>query len=187
MNLITDAATEPISVAEFKLNAKVDGTSEDATTIPLYILAARKHFEKATDRALITQTWEIAMERVPSRFYFPIAPIQSVTSVKYLDGAGVEQTLATTDYALNLDSRVPQLKVINKPSISTDEIRNFIVRFVAGYGDDATDVPGDIRQAILYMATQMYENRLPVVQGRVVNEVPMTFNMLTDQHKFHQL
>lgn len=187
MKLITDSASEPVSVTDFKMNAKVDGTSEDATTIPLYIQAARAYFEKATDRALITQTWEDTSERVPSRYYFPITPIQSVTSVKYLDGAGVEQTLSSSDYSLDLDGRIPQIKIISKPSISTNEIRNFIVRFVAGYGDNATDVPASIRQAIMYMATNMYENRLPVVQGRMVNEVPMTFNMLCDQYKFHRL
>lgn len=186
MVLITDAAAEPISVADFKTHAKVDGSSEDATTIPLYIAAARKHFEAMTNRALITQTWEIYFDHVPKYIYFPITPVQSVTYIKYLDGSDSEQTLDASSYKVDTNSYCHRVEIIDKPSI-TSRIAGFWVRFVAGYGDAATDVPDDIIQAVTYMATQFYDNRTPVVTGTVVNEVPGTFDALCRPHKFYSI
>jgi len=183
---ITDAAVEPISVTDFKTNTKVDGTGEDASTIPLYIGAARRHFEAKTDRILMTQTWEEYYDYAPSYVYIQKAPLQSVTHIKYLDEDDVEQTLATASYTVDTKGVCPRIKIIDKPTVS-DKINNFWVRFVVGYGDASTDVPQDMIMAVTYMASHFYENRLPIVSGTVVNEVPMTFKSLTDPHRFYAI
>lgn len=179
--LITDAAVEPISTTEAKLDARVDGASEDSL-VSIYISAARKHFEAITDRALITQTHEVYYDKVPTNIVLPIAPVQSITSIKYLDTNGAEQTLATSEYTVDVNSSPARIKIDCKPSVEFT-LNALTVRFVAGYGDAATDVPADIRRAVLYMCTQFYEHRTPVVQGTISPSVGLTFEALTRPHK----
>jgi uncharacterized phiE125 gp8 family phage protein len=46
------------------------------------------------------------------------------------------------------------------------------VRFTAGYGDNASDVPASIRQALLVKIGQDYEARQDVVMGVTANTLP---------------
>ena len=56
--LIAGPGEEPVSVAEAKAFARIDGGDEDALVGAL-IAAARLHVEGDTGRALITQTWRV--------------------------------------------------------------------------------------------------------------------------------
>jgi uncharacterized phiE125 gp8 family phage protein len=165
LKLITPPATEPITLNEAKLHLRVDGTDED-TMITALIVAARRMAEQRTERALITQTWELALDVWDDEIELPMPPVASITSIKYIDTDGVEQTLANTEYTLDsygtMGHSVKLAYGKTWPSIryQDDAIK---IRYAAGYGT-AADVPQDLK-AWLYLAIgTLYAQRESVVQ-----------------------
>jgi uncharacterized phiE125 gp8 family phage protein len=156
---ITAPATEPIDLATAKLHCRVDGTDED-TLITALIVAAREQAEHETGRALVTQTWEQVHDSFPEAFVLRKAPIQSVTSVKYLDSAGVEQTISALDYLLDKDSEPGYVvPAYGKAWPASYGVPNAVrCRYVAGYGAAAA-VPQAIKQWMLLAIGMMYSQR----------------------------
>ena len=163
--IITAVTAEPISLAEARLQCKVDSddTTHDAVLSAL-ITAAREFAEHYTGRALAPQTLELALPSFPTVIPHPIfdhpaftagdlsitlsmPPVSSITHIKYTDTAGVEQTIAGSAYALSTygDSRTiaptygnywPTTRAI------PDAVR---VRYVTGY----TQLPKAVKAALL--------------------------------------
>ena len=88
--LITAATTEPVTLAEVKLHVKEDGSENDAR-LTAFITAARRLAEHKTGRGFAPQTWELVLDAFPEAFALYPAPIVSITSLKYIDTAGVER------------------------------------------------------------------------------------------------
>lgn len=146
LRMITAPATEPVTAAEVKSDARIDGTDLDAT-IAVLITAARQKAEDLTGRALITQTWELVLDRFPvCEIEIGKLPVSSITSVKYYDADGTLQTLDSDQYTLDADTLPGRiLPAYNVTWPTTRDIKNaVIIQFEAGYGD-AADVPADIK------------------------------------------
>ena len=90
-------AGEPISRTEAKLHMRVDANAEDSLT-DLLITAARQQVENVTRRQLITASYVMLRDSLPGRIVLLRPPLQSVSSVTYVDGAGATQTAAATLY-----------------------------------------------------------------------------------------
>lgn len=160
LKTITGPATEPISLVDAKAHCHA-GDDED-TIITLYIAAARERAEFITGRRFITQTVERVLDSFPAGdIELPGSPIQSITSVKYLEAvAGVETTLANTEYRLDSDNEPGWLI----PAYGTewpdtyDTALAVRVRYIAGWAD-AASVPANIRYALLVGIGEAYQNR----------------------------
>lgn len=165
IKLITAPASEPISLSEAKLHLRVDGTDDDALITGM-ITAARRSAEARIDRALVTQTWELALDEWDDEILLPMAPVQSITSIKYIDTAGVEQTLASANYSLYNNSILGHLVTpaygVTYPTARTQR-EAIKIRYVAGYGA-AADVPQDIKSWMYLAIGTMYANRESVAQ-----------------------
>jgi uncharacterized phiE125 gp8 family phage protein len=177
LKLITPPAVEPILLADAKAHCRVDGTAED-TLITLYIGAARRAAENRTGLALIAQTWELALDAFPfAEIWLPLPPVASITSIKYLDANGVEQTLDAADYALDNYGSVRHWVIpaagVEWPD-TLDAANAVKVRFVTGYGASGSNVPEDIRAWMLLAIGTMYSQRETVAQGQVA-ELPGGF------------
>ena len=90
-------AGEPVSRTEAKLHMRVDSTAEDSLT-DILISTARQWCEAFTRRQLVTADYVMLLDYLPSRLVLPRAPLQSVTSITYVDAAGDTQTAAATLY-----------------------------------------------------------------------------------------
>ena len=102
-----------MTLAEAKAHSRVDIPDDDALIASL-ILAAREWVEGQTHRALLTQTWdckfdEWTMEGSDYVLRLPLAPLQSVTSVTYIDGDGVSQTLSSSLYQVVASTEHPRV------------------------------------------------------------------------------
>lgn len=84
-------------------------------------------------------------------------PVQSVTSVKYLDASAAEQTMPADAYYLENGEVVRLTSSGSWPSVA-DRADAFRVRYVAGYADG--EVPAPILQAVKIMVGLLYENRI---------------------------
>ena len=161
LKLITAPSTYPVDLASAKLHCRVD-IADDDTLITALITAATEMAEQKTGRAIMTQTLELTLDAFPDAFELTRVPVQSVTSVKYYDTNGVQQTLNNTLYALDAadDFGFAYISPVYAgvwPD-TRDQINAVAVRYVAGYAD-AASVPQSIKNWILLMVSTMYANR----------------------------
>lgn len=185
LSLVTAPAAEPITVAEAAEHCRVSQGLEDSYLGGL-ISTAREIVERETRRALITQTWDAKWDQIPACWplELPKAPLISVTSLKYLDTDGTQQTWASTNYRVlanagptAMPGRVAVAYGISLPSVRSIE-ESFIVRFVAGYGAAGSSVPAPIRHAILLAVGDLYARRENVITGTISTPVSLGISRL---------
>ncbi len=177
LTLITAPSLEPMTLAEAKLHLRVDGTDED-DLITALIVAARRRAEHLLTRALITQTWELTLDEFPAAdIQLPKPGVLSIVSVKYLDSAGVEQTVDSADYALDA-ATIPGWVLLASDATwpTTYDGANAVrVRFTCGYGPAASDVPADVVAWCKLQVGALYRNREGFAAGQSVAELPGRF------------
>lgn len=175
--LIVAPTVEPVTVDDLKAHARITNDEEDVK-LAGYITAAREHIEGLTGRALATQSREASLDWFPcfAVIRFGRAPLLTVESVKYLDGDGIEQTLAPSAYVVDVRSEPGELQLaIDASWPKTANLRNAVrVAYTCGYAS----TPAVLKQAILFLAAHWYEQGLPVNVGNIVNPVPHTLDAL---------
>ena len=180
--VITPPSVEPITVAEFRLHQRLDpdDTTED-TAIAGFISAAREWTELYLGFAVAEQTVELALDGYPdAAIALEGGPVSAVTSVKYIDASGVEQTLSNTLYALD-DYSTPNWLTMAYGTYwpTTYSVANALkVRYVIGSGT----VPASIKAAMLLLAGHLYENREEVSSVQAYS-VPMGVKALLTLHR----
>lgn len=185
LSLVTAPTAEPVSVPEAKVAARIDIDTDD-DYIAALLIAARQHLDGPDGwlgRALMLSTWDLKLDAFPSVLRLPLAPVASVTSITYLDTAGVSQTLSSALYVTDLVTEPARLTPLFGgvwPS-TYRQVNAVTVRFVAGYyhlvaavvtGSPA-DVPEPIRMAIKALVAHWYEHREPVLVGTISEKLPM--------------
>lgn len=160
ITLVTAPTVEPLSTAEAKAHLRVTGADED-TLIDGLIKAAREQAEAITKRALITQTWDLKLDCLSSEIEIPKPRLQSVASVKYIDADGVEQTESASTYTVDTASEPGRVYLAYNQTWPTPRVipHAVTIRFVAGYGNMGSDVPGSILAAMKLMIGHWFNNR----------------------------
>lgn len=160
---ITDATVEPLSLLQAKqhLHETLEDAGNDAY-ISALITVARQAAEDRLQRTLLQTTLQTVLPG------FPCGPIKlhrpailAVEWVKYIDAAGVEQTLAPADYTLQPGSEPGLLWPAFGKSWPAHRSQPGAVRvqYLAGYGTAPADIPATIVQWIKLVITDLYENR----------------------------
>jgi uncharacterized phiE125 gp8 family phage protein len=163
--VITPATSEPLTTSDVKDFLRVDSSDED-TLIGVLITAARSMAEAYTMRILMTTTIEEFYDGFPDYrnprdrdiLYLSRGPIQSITSVKYVDTLGDEQTVSSDNYRTDLVSEPARISSDNGWTATKDTVNAVVVRYLCGYSS-SSDVPAPIRQAMLLIIGEMYEKR----------------------------
>ena len=174
-------ATSALSVAEVKNYLRIDGTDDDAA-VQLLIDQATEEAESVTGRALVNATYRLSLAdwpRMPVRpadqpwvplgkysrsMLLPRAPLVSVASVLYYpsDG-GAQATLSPTQYLIQID--YIEGFVFLKPDYDWPALAErpdaVQVMFTAGHGASSSDVPAQIRQAMLLVSRYYYTGGNP--------------------------
>jgi uncharacterized phiE125 gp8 family phage protein len=171
LTLVTSPASHPVTLAEAKAQLGLTVSAHD-TLLERLIAAATAKLDGdrgVLGRALVTQSWQLTLDCFPLEITVPLPPLQSVDAITYLDAAGDEQTLATTEYAvlgLGGSKRARIVPAYGKSWPSTwDFPESVTVTFTAGYDDgssptdSAASVPEPIRAAILMHVAHLFENR----------------------------
>ncbi len=184
-------ASEPVSVAQAKAWCRVDSSDDDDLFADL-IEEARVYCEDYLHQSLLTQTWRLTFDSWPwhwgmtprwwraggtvwsgTEVIIPRPPLQSVTSITYVDTAGATQTLSNTLYSVDargMPGRITPAYGQIWP-VTRAQINAVTVTFAAGYGADGSSVPATIRSAIKLMVADRYENREQQVTGTIVTEL----------------
>ena len=153
---MTDLYAVPLDTVKAFL--RVDGTADD-TVITLQTLAACKKGEEISRLAFLTQTVELVLDAWPDDLTLRLrrAPLQSVTSVTYLDEDGVQATW--TDYQVDARSAVGYVTFGSVPRATLFPTGAIKITYVAGYGELSTDISSNIQMALLMLIAYWYENR----------------------------
>lgn len=184
---VTAPTVEPFTTTEAKSHLRVTVTDDD-TLIDNLILAARNKLETDIHRALITQTWNLFLDRFPISsniaILIPKTPLQSIVSIKYVDTDGDTQTWASANYIVDSESEPGRVTpAFNKSyPITRAIIKAVTIQFKGGYGDAGSNIPQDLRQAMLMLIGHFYENREAVQAGVAVTNVPMAYKYLKTSH-----
>lgn len=178
LKLITSPAAEPVTLAEAKAHLRVVSTADDAYITAL-IVAARQGAEHLTQCALMPQTWELALDEFSDEIALQKPPFASMTSVRYVDAAGVLQTITEAGYSLDTHGD----QAILRPAYGLTwpgtrrQPNAVLVRYVAGYAN-AASVPQEIKAWMLLRIGMLYENREAVTVGMTFSELPQVDRLL---------
>jgi uncharacterized phiE125 gp8 family phage protein len=182
----TPPVAEPLGLEEVKLHCRLDETdvTEDTLLADL-IVTAREFVEARINRALMTQTIEIVLDGWPcDGIELPRPPLQSLTSITYTDYLGTVAVVPATTYYLDDDNSPARVMLDygqSWPSVALRSSGAIVVQFVAGYGDEPTDVPQSILQAMLLLVGHWYEAREAATDARFAagqQEVPFAVTAL---------
>jgi uncharacterized phiE125 gp8 family phage protein len=138
LTCVTPPAVEPLTVTEVKNHARIEVSDDDWSLIPRYIRAARHQFERDTNRFLITQTWDLALDAFPSRsnpLSVPRVPLQSIVSITTRDPSNVSSVMDATTYYVDVANEPGRVGLVDT-AIWPQNLRSFqpiTVRFIAGY------------------------------------------------------
>lgn len=175
--LLTGSAGEPVSLAEMKLTLRLDGDAEDALVGRL-LTTARLHVSAVTGRALLTETWRLALDTVPRDrvVRLPVSPLVAVTALRALGDDGAATDWPTTGLVL---AKSPALIVLPEGVVAADRRAQLGIEvdYEAGYGA-ATDVPADLKQAVAMLVGHWFEHREAAVVDVTATELPLGVHAL---------
>ncbi len=163
LSIVTPPAALPVALERETRFARLDGNTYELDTVAELIETATARLDGPKGflgRALMTQTWDMVLERFPpcTRIIrLPLPPLRSVISITYLDPDGATQTFSADAYRVVPDDQGGIIAL--KPSEAWPSVLcgpgAVTIRFVAGY--DA--VPAEIRSEITAMAADWFDNR----------------------------
>lgn len=154
--------------------------NEDDTLIDFYTEAAQNVAQERLNKLLITQTWDEALPKPSGKIYLSKAPVQSLVSVKYYDASNTEQTATLGDFTLVASDDWAYVECDSWPQ-AYDRPDAITLQYVAGYGDAPSDVPAEIRQAILLLLGQ-YDGVRENTTEATFTEIPAGFDALINLH-----
>ena len=199
LTLTTPPAAEPVLVDPDVLqHCRIDSDVAELEAVDLAgkIKAAREACEHATERQLITATWTLQMDCWAERelyrngaIHVPRPPLASVTSVKFYDTAGNQQTWAAgaAGYLVDAPSgpEAQRGRIYPAPDVDWPDLQDrhnaVEVIFVAGYGAAGAAVPERLRRGILLYVGELYERREESVVGVSVSPTVLGAERLWQQ------
>lgn len=196
LKAIGSVATEPVSLSTARLHLRLDTmgsppTHPDDALVTALITVARESVENFTELTVAANTFQMKLD-----YFADLAinlgtyPVNSITSITYVDTNGVTQTLASGDYVLDTFSKPAQIvlaydktwpAVRNQPNAVT-------VTFNAGFTGSTSPVsnviPKALTQAMLLTITDLYENRGAIVSKQNY-EIPVMAQYLMATYRIN--
>lgn len=173
-------STDLITLSEAKLHLKIDYNADDPV-ISTCISFAQDYLQNETGRLVGEQTIEGYLDEWPSDkvIYLDDSPIIRVSTVKYLDAAGDEQTLSSSNYVF---ARGTRSRLVLKPDYTWPDLADLPqavkVTYVGGWKRGAnqsqgeTEIPAELLKCMYLLVNHFYEHRELVYTGLQLREFP---------------
>lgn len=192
--IVTPAAAKPMTAVELRSHIKLFETAEDGL-IESYIAAATDYLEAWTRRTFVQCTWCYYLDGFYDRerlnpyepageILLPRPPLVSVSSVKYDDADGNEQTVDAADYIYDIRHTPGRLKPAPSaswPAVESGTYGSVRIEYVAGYATAAL-VPERYKQVIRWMVAKWHRNREGVAPV-TLHSIPDTVADFVEQLK----
>lgn len=166
IRVTVDPVSKPVTVAEVKNNFAID-IDEDDYLIDQLIHSAVKIIETETNHHMCERTLEWRFKQAEGdEIELPFAPVQSISSITYVDDQEVEQTIAASVYELDQGTTPPMIRLKYNQAwpYARGGAIDYKVTFVTGYAGTAdsplnlTNLPEALRRAIIMMVGGVYKN-----------------------------
>lgn len=149
-----------VSIEAARRAARISSPALDAE-LEDKVRGITEEVEHKIGRALITQTWEVALDNFPASgpIKLPMPRLESVKHVKFFDAAGVLQTLHPDDYLADTKSepgRLMSAPGVTWPATQSQRVNAVEIQYVCGYGPTEADVPPAIKEYIVGMIENHY-------------------------------
>ncbi len=175
--MLTEQTTVPLSalpVAALKDHLRLGTGFADASVqdsvLEGCLRAAFAMIEGRIGKVLVSHVFScgFAHWRSGSEQTLPVAPVRSIQSVVIVDRQGVENVVPAERYFLEQDLHRPKLVAagVLLPAIPAGGSVEIV--FDAGFGPAWSDVPADLRQAVLLLAAHFHEHRHAVGDPKAV-------------------
>lgn len=140
--------------------------------------AAVELVESDLRRQLLTATWNLYLPRFEGTIRIEKSPVVSVSAITYVDSAGVTQTLAASNYQVDVKSEPAKIdRAFEMSWPIAKRVQNAVtITFVAGYGA-SVDVPVSIKQAIKLIVESMF-------YGRDMDSIQPVIDSLLMRHRY---
>ena len=154
-----------VDLALIKKNMRIDGDEMDdiVTGWAQGVIAALEH---EIDQCLMTQTWRVALPAFAGAIRLP-HPAIAITSVKYIDAAGTEQTLASSAYQVEVQSYKSLLRPARGtcwPSTYVDVFADpddmppaVFIELACGLGNNPNLTPANVQLYILAKLVEQFD------------------------------
>lgn len=182
LRISVEPTAEPVSTTELKTYMRLDGSTYD-TMLEGIITACRKAIEKHTGTTMMPTTRQMFLDDFPDdngAIELPYGPVQSISSITYLDADGATQTLASSVYRTDLYSIYPRIA----PDYDQEwpETRGVInqvtVTYVCGYAHGR--VPEPLKECIKALAADLFEH--PEANAEVTLAENRTYQFLLNAY-----
>jgi uncharacterized phiE125 gp8 family phage protein len=166
--VIDPVEVEPIELEEARVHLRIEAFGSplehpDDNYVTALITASRMWCEEYLERALSTQTLQIAFDKFTAKIALPGAPIQSIEEITYLDTSGARQTVDPEIYELDMHRNQVTLLYGEVWPTALEYTNSVQIEYVAGYtigvSPDLFPFPLPIKQAMLLIIGNLYENR----------------------------
>jgi uncharacterized phiE125 gp8 family phage protein len=137
--------------------------------------------ESYLNQGLITQTVTEKLDKLGDpTIYLSVSPVLAVSSFQYANSENTTATFAATDYVVDNFSKPARLNLGYGKTWPTlyGNINDVTITYTVGYGTESSAVPFQIRQAILLIVADTYENRQDYVR-----KLPTASQYLLDQYR----
>ncbi len=155
-----EPAIEPVSLSEAKEHLRITNSNDDSF-INRLITSARQISENFTGLGFIQQSYSIFIDEFPKSGVIKI-PKQPFLSLQAINIYDASDNFVAEDLNLYSIDQI-QGRIVLKDGyiapIAKRKINGIEISFNVGYGTNASDVPEDIKTAILLLVASMYENR----------------------------
>lgn len=157
--MIIPPSIEPVSLEKLKSHLRIVHSSDDEI-LSDFITLARESLEQKYQLALITQSWrfEYDLPFPPDGVCVHFRPVQSIDALNIINELGDERLIASSNYLTSHDYKMTRLVLRNGLSTTLDE-QKFALTTTLGYGDQESDIPAALKQAIILIASAFYEGR----------------------------
>lgn len=180
---LTQPALEPVTLSDVKAQLNIRDTIQDGI-ITRRISEAREWAEEFMQRSLLPSDWIVVIDEFQQTIELAYPPIISVTTVKYIDVTGTQQTLSASAYSLDSYSEpgwlVPKHNTDWPDTL--DALNAVEIKYSAGYATP-DNIPYPIKEAILLLVGHWMNNQGAAESGAVITRVPLAVEQLLQPYR----
>ncbi|QBX99841.1 hypothetical protein E2K80_03090 [Rhodophyticola sp. CCM32] len=162
---LTSVSSAALPVAELTDHLRLatgfaDDGSQDGQ-LESCLRAALSSIEARIGKALYQRrfAWQLSKWQSDEVQALPLAPVESIESIKVISRSGVETVLDSDRYVLRSDTHRPDILGLGGALPSPSQGGTIEIEFTAGYSADWSGVPADLRQAVMIQAAEFYGGR----------------------------
>ena len=170
-----DTRITPISLPDLKDQLRIDHSDQDRMLIGK-IKAAVSEIEAYIDGPVIQRSMTLKLSAWEDEIQLLPGPVLAIVSIRYYDTDNVQQTLDAADYELYEENRIDRLVAVSDWPVVYDRKDAIEIVYQAGLAASVTQVPTNVKEAVLLRASTRYSMPEEAGIGTVAWNIENDFN-----------